>query len=265
MGEKKPLSEILSFKDKKVIITGAAAGIGEAIAERFAEAGADLFLLDINKDGLFKIKKQLGKKVKTKIFKLDLSQKKEIDNFWQKLGEDIPDILINNAGIFPSKDFLEVDENFYEKNLNVNLSSVFWMCQNFIKKRNKKGGIIVNISSIEALLPFKSDMAVYGASKAGVVGLTRSLARDYGKRGFRINVLLPGGVITPGAKKTAKEAIKHFDFSIIKTSYDFKQRLPLGRIGEPDDIAKVVLFLSSDMASYVHGALIVVDGGFLSS
>jgi len=265
MEEKKPLSEMLSFKGKKVIITGAAAGIGRAIAERFAEGRADLILLDIDKDGLFKVKECLKDKCKTKIYKADLSQKKDIDKFWGKIKGEEVDILINNAGIFPSKDYLEIDEDFLTKNLNINFNSVFWMCQNFIKKRKDKGGIIVNISSIEAILPFKSDMPVYGAAKAAVVGFTRSLARDYGKKGFRINTVLPGGVVTPGAKKVAKEAFKHFDFSILKTSYDFNQRLPLGRLGEPDDIAKVVLFLSSDLASYMQGTLVVVDGGFLSS
>lgn len=267
MQEKKQLSKILSFKGQKVLITGAGAGIGKAIAERFAEAQADLILIDINKENLLKVKSEIEEKYKVKVkeFKVDLSQKKEIDNLWGRIKDSVPNILINNAGVFPSEDFLKTDENFYNKVLNINLSSVFWMCQNFIRERKDKGGIIVNISSIEALLPFKSEMAVYGASKAGVVGFTRSLAKDYGKKGFRINTLLPGGVVTPGTKKTATEALKHFDFSIIKTSYDFKQRLPLGRLGEPDDIAKVVLFLSSDLASYVQGALIVVDGGFLSS
>jgi len=265
MNDKKPLSEMLSFKNKKVIITGAAAGIGRAIAERFAEAGAELILLDVNEKGLTEVRESLRDSNQIQVYKVDLSQKKEIDNFWKEIKEGEPDILINNAGIFPFKDYLKIDEEFLTKVLNINFNSVFWMCQNFIKKREKKGGIIVNISSIEAILPFKSEMTIYSASKAAVIGLTRSLAKDYGKQGFRINTLLPGGVITPGATKIAKEAIKHLDLSIFKTSYDFKQRLPLGKLGEPDDIAKVVLFLASDLASYVQGALIVVDGGFLSS
>ncbi len=265
MRNKKPLSKILSFNKNKVIITGAAAGIGKAIAERFAEGGAELILLDIDKEGLSKVQHCLKNKCKNKLYKVDLSSKKEIDIFWDRIGDDPPDILVNNVGIYPFKSYLEVDEKFLMKVLNINLNSVFWMCQNFIKKRIDRGGIIVNISSIEAVLPFKSDMAAYGAAKAGVVGLTRSLARDYGKKGFRINTILPGGVLTPGTKKATIESLKHFDFNIIKTGYDFNQRLALGRMGEPDEIAKVVLFLASDLASYMQGALVAVDGGFLSA
>lgn len=265
MKNKKPLSEMLSFKGRKVIITGASSGIGRVIAERFAEAGAELILLDIDEKGLFEVKECFKNKCKTTLYKIDLSNKKEVDILWDKIGKKLPDVLINNAGIYPFKDYLEIDEKFLAKILDINLNSVFWMCQNFIKRRIDKGGVIVNISSIEAILPFKEGLAPYGISKAGVIALTRSLARDYGKKGFRINTILPGGVLTPGTNKAAKEAIKKLDFSLIKTGYDFKQRLVLGRLGDPDDIAKVVLFLSSDLASYIQGALIPVDGGFLSA
>ena len=154
---------------------------------------------------------------------------------------------------------------FYSNTLDVNLNSVFWMCQNFIKKRLGKGGIIINLSSIEAILPFKEDLAHYCVSKSGVIALTRSLARDYGKDGFRINVILPGAIKTQGTDNLVRKAISGFKFNLLKTGYDFQTRLALGRWGDPDEVAKVALFLSSNLASYVQGALIPVDGGFLSS
>jgi 3-oxoacyl-[acyl-carrier protein] reductase len=264
----KPIKDILSFEGKTVLITGSAGGIGEAIAKRFAEAGANLQLLDIDLDKLKESVNNYKDTIVSKIstFKIDLSKKEEIDAFWEELGEEnTPDILINNAGIYPNKDYLEVDEKYLDKTLDINMNSMFWMCQNFIRSRIKKGGAIVNLSSIEAILPFKKDLVHYTVSKAGVIALTRSLARDYGRQGFRANVILPGAIKTPGTNFLIKEALTKAKFGLMKTGYDFKQRLANGRWGIPDEIAKVVLFLSSDMASYVQGAVLPVDGGFLTS
>ena len=128
-----------------------------------------------------------------------------------------------------------------------------------------KGKTIVNLSSIEAILPFKEDLAHYSVSKAGVLALTRSLARDYGRNNFRINTILPGAIKTPGTDTLVKMAISKMKVKLIKTGYDFQNRLALGRWGNPDEVAKVALFLCSDLASYVQGVMLPVDGGFLSS
>jgi 3-oxoacyl-[acyl-carrier protein] reductase len=133
-----------------------------------------------------------------------------------------------------------------------------------IKARAKRGGIIINIASVEAVMPFKEDLVPYGLSKVGVIMLTRSLAAEYGRQGFRINALVPGGVLTPGTKNLAKEALK-FNVGIIQSGLEYRMRLPLGRLGQPDEIARMALVLASDLSSYVHGALIAVDGGFLSA
>ena len=264
-----PLSKALSLKGKTALISGASSGIGKAMAHRFAEAGAHLVLVDVDEQGLCNTRDDLAHfhESDKHIHKVDLCHKIQIDALWEKLQDNLPDIIVNNAGIYPFQDFLEVNAEFLERTLNINLNSVFWMCQNFIKRRkqDKKGGIIVNISSIEAILPFKEDLVQYSISKIGVIALTRSLARDYGKKGFRVNVILPGAIKTPGTSSLAKDAIANFRVNLIKTGYDFQQRLALGRWGDPDEIAKVALFLSSDLASYMQGAVLPVDGGFLST
>jgi 3-oxoacyl-[acyl-carrier protein] reductase len=268
--ERVPLTEAISLKGQCAVITGASSGIGRAISSRFAEAGANLMLLDINKEGLNNtISGFMDRGGIYTPYTTDLSQKNEINSFWKNINSAepriIPDILINNVGIYPEQDFLKVTEDGLKKVVDLNLNSTFWMCQDFIKLRGKKGGVIVNISSVEALLPFKEDMVPYSVSKAGVLALTRALARDYGRKGFRVNAVIPGAIRTPGTGSMMLKAITNFRLDLVKTGYIFQQRLANGRWGNPDEVAKMVLTLSSNLASYVQGAAVPVDGGFLSS
>ena len=264
MATPRALSELISLKGKRALITGAAAGIGKAIACRFAEAGADLELVDIDNERLAATRKELERfGTEVNIHETNISKQEEIDRLWDKLSGDGPDILVNNAGIYPFKEFLDVDESFYKRVLETNLDSVYWMCQKMIGRRLKLGGVIVNVGSIEALVAFKEDLAHYSVSKAGVIALTRALAKEHGKHGFRINAVVPGGIITSGTKRAAK-GIFRFDLGLIRTGIEFKQRLPIGRLGRPDEVACMALVLASDLSSYVHGAAIPVDGGFLA-
>jgi len=264
-GERITLSEAISFEGKNVLVTGSSSGIGRAIAKRFSEARANLILLDINEAGLkTTINGCKEPSISHTIYPIDLSDKNKIDEFWNNT-KILPDILVNNVGIYPEQNFLRLSRESLEKTLSINMESTVWMCQNFIKLRGKKGGIIVNISSIEAILPFKRDLIPYSMSKAGVIALTRSLARDYGRDGFRVNTILPGAIETPGTGSLVKSALKNFRVDLIKTGYNFNERLANGRWGKPDEVAKAVIFLSSDLASYVQGTLLPVDGGFLSS
>ncbi len=261
----KPLSELISLEGKRALITGSAVGIGRAMAYRFAEAGADLELVDMNSKGLGLVRKELsrlGSQIDT--YKVDLSQEEEVDALWEELRGKEPDILVNNAGIYPFKNFLEVDDAFLNKVIDINLKSALLMCQHMISRRLKRGGVIINIGSIEAILPFAEDLVPYDISKTGVIALTRALAKQYGRNGFRINVIIPGGITTPGTKAVAKE-LSRFKVGLLKTGVQFAMRLPLRRGGQPDEVARVALFLASDLSSYVHGAAIPVDGGFLSA
>jgi NAD(P)-dependent dehydrogenase (short-subunit alcohol dehydrogenase family) len=264
-GDLRSILDLVSLKGKRALITGSAAGIGKAIAFRFAEAGATLELLDINEEMLRNTKSELAQfDVEINSHRIDLSKRDEIVGLWEKLSKREPDILVNNAGIYPFKNFLEIDDSFLKKVMKINFYSVFWMCQHMIRGRMGKGGVIINIGSIEAILPFKEELTHYNSSKAGVIALTRSLAKDYGKKGFRINAIIPGGIITPGTKSAAKEILK-LNFGLVKTGINFKRRLPLGKFGQPDEVALMALVLASDLSSYVHGSLIPVDGGFLSA
>jgi len=259
------IEQLISLRGKGAMITGAASGIGKAIARRFAEAGANLHLVDINATKLSEVSTELsryGNPIHTHT--IDLADKSSIIELWASCTDNEPEVLVNNAGIYPTQSMVEVDDTFYRKVMAVNLDSVFWMCQEMIKRRFKRGGVIINVSSIEALVPFKSDLVNYGMSKAGVIALTRGLAREYARHGFRVNALVPGGVITEGTRSVAREFLQ-MKLGLLKVAYDFHQRLPIGRAGQPDEVARIALVLATELASYVHGGVIVVDGGFMSA
>lgn len=260
-----PLEQLLSLRGKQALITGAAAGIGKAIARRYAEAGAALHLVDVNATKLADVAAELSSyssNIQTHV--LDLSDKPSITQLWVCFGGNEPEILVNNAGIYPEKPVLEVNEAFYREVMDVNLDSVFWMCQEMITRRLKRGGIIINIGTIESILPFKDGLAHYAMSKAGVIALTRALAKEYARHGFRVNALLPGGIVTEGTRAVARQLLQ-LKLGLLKVGYDFQQRLPVGRAGQPDEVARMALVLATDLASYMHGSIIPVDGGFLSA
>ncbi|MCX7784354.1 MAG: SDR family oxidoreductase [Meiothermus sp.] len=244
-----PLEQLLSLEGKEALITGAAAGIGKAIARRYAEAGAALQLVDLHAEKLAKVAAELSdhaRSIQTHV--LDLSDKSSIAKLWASFGDNTPDILVNNAGIYPEKSVLEVDEAFYRKVMEVNLDAVFWMCQEMITRRIKRGGIIINIGTIESILPFKDGLAHYTMSKAGVIALTRALAKEYAKHGFRVNALLPGGIMTEGTRAVARQILQ-LKLGLLKVGYNFQQRLPIGRAGQPDEVARMALVLATDLAS----------------
>ena len=261
----KPIEQLISLEGRRAVITGAASGIGRATAIRLAEAGSSLHLVDINPEGLEKTRQLASRwKVDIQMHIVDLSRRREIDNLWRILSKKKPDILINNAGVYEFRDFLQVDPSFYRKNMAINLDAVFWMSQHFIRSLEDGAGTIVNVSSIEAFLPFARGLAHYDTAKLGIVALTRAIAREFGSR-IRANVVVPGGIETEGVKRLKKETLTRMDLKKLGISFNFNSRLPAGRFGNPDEVARVILFLVSELASYINGAIIPVDGGFLSS
>lgn len=261
-----PLVDLISLAGKSALVTGAAAGMGAAITRRFAEAGAQLHLLDVDETRVESLARELAAAgTRVQAHTVDLADRADIDRVWHEIAADEPDILVNNAGIFPFCNFLESDEALVQRVMAVNLYAVYWLCQHFVRCRLEHGGggAIVNISSVEAMLSFKVDLAHYTIGKAGVVALTRALSRDYGRHGIRANVVLPGAINTDGTRR-AKRQVLH-DPNLLRDGFHFQARLSLGRWGNADEVARIVLVLASDLASYMSGAVIPVDGGFLSA
>jgi NAD(P)-dependent dehydrogenase (short-subunit alcohol dehydrogenase family) len=258
------LHDLLSLTGKTALITGAAQGIGLAIARRYAEAGANLQIIDVNEAAVAVAKQELEATydVTVQTYVVNLADSQAIVEFWQQLSP-LPDILVNNAGIFWPKKLPEIDDASYERIMNINVRSVVLMCREMIT-RSAHPGTIVNIGSIEGLKGMTYDMLLYGTSKSAVLGITRGIVKDYGKKGWKVNTLLPGGISTPGARAMGVAALKKLDFSIVKTGITFNLRLPAARMGQPDDIARAALWLGTPLSDYMNGAEVVVDGGFLA-
>jgi len=261
------MRELLSLKGRRALVTGAASGIGRAVALRLAEAGADLVLVDRHEANLCASTEVLARELPSSpqphVEVVDLASRQAIRALWRRL-EPVPEVLVNAAGSYPFAAFVSIDEPDYRAVMAVNLDAVVWMCQEMIRRRGRKGGAIVNVGSVEALLPFKADLAHYGAAKAGVIALTRSLAREHAGRGFRVNVVVPGGIDTPGTRAAARDLLR-LKLGRLVDGLDFSRRLPAGRLGRADEVARVVAFLASDAAAYMFGAVVSVDGGFLSA
>jgi len=264
----KKISELFNLSGQTAIVTGGAMGIGYGIIKRLYEAGANVVIADINKKIGEEKAKNLNqpKNNNQAIFiKTDVSLEKDVKNLISKTIKKFGslDIFVNNAGIFPTKMVLDTDLKFWEKVQAINLRGVFLCSREAGRAMIKKGkGNIINIASIDALHPSMPGLASYDASKHGVWGFTKNFALEVAKQGLRVNAVAPGGIGTEGVQKInqggagdslkQKEAIKQFT-----------QKIPLGRFGEPDEIAMAVLFLASDASSYMTGSMIVVDGGFL--
>jgi len=170
----------LDMTGRRVLISGASSGIGRAMAATFADAGAELVLVDIDERGLELACGELaaGGCAAIRHAVLDLDDKSAVDAFWDA-GGSVPDTLVNNAGIYPMRRFMDLDKASLDRVMHVNLESLFWMCQGFIRARGKLGGVIINVSSIEAYTAFKREMVAYTTSKTGVLGFTRALATTW--------------------------------------------------------------------------------------
>lgn len=248
--------------DKVAVVTGAASGIGQSIAELFARIGAQVIVADINLQAALAVAEGIeGQGGKATAMQVDVSDETNVIETFDKVVAEFGglDILVNNAAIFPKRPFLEVKTEFWDKLQSVNLRGTFLCLRESIKHMKKSaGGSIVNISSVSSMQAVVYHNAAYNASKAGVNALTRTTALEFAADGIRVNAVLPGGVPTAGAK-AASSAIE------IKGPMVGQGRIPLGGMGEPQDIANAVLFFASPASRYITGQLLAVDGGFLVS
>lgn len=259
------LQKLIDLQGKTAIVTGGAMGIGFGIAYRLAEAGANVVIADLNEEvGNKAVEELTADGFKVTFIKTDVSSEdgvKRATDFAVKTYDGI-DILINNAGIYPIIPVMQMTPADFEKILAVNLKSVFLFTKTVseVMIKQGRGGKIINITSIDAIHPSSVGLAVYDASKHGLWGFTKNTALELAPHNIQVNAIAPGGVATPGtgAGQPATPEIEE----ILKK---FLQKIPMKRMGEPDDIGKAALFLASDLSSYMTGSQIVVDGGVLLS
>lgn len=262
-----PNLNLLDLSGKTAIVTGGAMGIGFGIVQRLAEAKANIVIADLNKEAADKAAQDLiSKGFKALAVSVDVSKEadvqKMVDETVKKFGS--VDILVNNAGIFPSNLVMQMSAKDFEKVIGVNLEGVFLCVKKAAEQMIKqgRGGKIINITSIDALHPSTVGLAHYDASKHGVWGFTKNVALELAPHKIWVNAIAPGGIATPGVASMQKAPA---GVDMQKMMEAFLAKIPMHRMGEPDDIAKVALFLASDMSSYMTGSQIVVDGGALLS
>lgn len=240
--------------DKRALITGGAAGIGRGIALELADT-YPLILLDVNEEGLAETKKMIEEAGgQAAIYKADVTSLEEMNGLAAKIAEEHGSvtIVINNAGITRDTLFMRMDAEAWEMVLKVNLTGAFNVSKAFLKPMLKaRWGRIVNMSSVVGQMG-NVGQANYAASKAGLIGFSKALARELGSRNITVNCIAPGFIQTPMTDVLSDE---------IKDAY--RAQIPLKRFGTVQDVARAVRFLASDAAAYITGQVIRVDGGML--
>lgn len=245
-----------SLEGKIAVVTGASKGIGKGVALALARQGADVILAARSKSQLDEVAaeiEKLGRRAKA--VSIDVTSKEQIDDMMQNI---VPafgglDIFVNNAGVTVMKKMIDTSPEDIDYILNINLKAAIFFLQNAAKLmiEQKRGGSIVIVTSINAIAPLPSQ-AIYSSTKAALEALMRCLAADLAREGIRVNSVAPGAITT--------DMNNHFTPEVVERVIT---KIPLGRVGESDEIADVVAFLSSDTARYITGSTVVADGGFL--
>jgi 3-oxoacyl-[acyl-carrier protein] reductase len=242
-----------NFKGKNIIVTGAARGIGRIIALTFAEYGANVAFTDINDAHFEALEKELtvfGVQAKGYV-----SNAADFDNSNETVAQILKDfgsvdVLINNAGITKDNLLMRMSEQDFDAVIAVNLKSVFNLTKAVLRPMMKaRKGSIINMSSVVGI-GGNAGQANYAASKAGIIGFTKSVAKELGSRNIRCNAVAPGFIATEMTDKLSEDVVK-----------EWQSKIPLKRAGLPQDVANVCLFLASDLSSYVTGQVLTVDGG----
>ena len=240
---------------KVALITGASRGIGKATAEKFARNGYNLALVSRSKESLEKVKEEIGGTgSEILIFPADVSDFERAQEIVKEVHDHFGriDVLVNNAGTTLDKFLLRTSESDWDTIININLKSVF----NYSKAVSRimlkqKHGVIVNVSSVVGLIG-NAGQASYAASKAGIIGFTKSLAKELGSRNIRVVAVAPGFIETALTESLPQE---------VKRAY--LEQIALRRFGKPEDVANLIYFLASDEASYITGQTFVIDGGMI--
>lgn len=258
MKELETIEKLVSLSGKVAFVTGGAMGIGQAIVRRLHQAGALVVVADLDRQAADDLADGLNTIRDSSAFAygLDVSDASEVEAAFAYTLERAGslDILVNNAGIYPFKSVMDMTEVEFMRIIEVNLKGVFLCIQNAAKVMNS-GGKIINITSIDAIHPSSAGLAAYDASKHGVWGFSKNVALELADLGITVNAIAPGVIATPGTGLVNDEGVD--------TVNGMAAKIPMRRVGQGDDIAKATLFLASDLASYLTGSQIVVDGGLL--
>jgi len=250
---------LFDLTGRVAVVTGAASGLGREIALGFAAAGADLALADVDAEPLERVKADAGARDRRAIARaIDVTRPGDVRAFHEAVLATYgrADVLVNAAGITMRKSAEEFPEEEWERILAVNLTGTFRLCQTFGRMMLAQGkGSIVNFTSIGGLVALPLSVA-YCASKAGVIQVTRVLAVEWARRGVRVNAIAPGPFETPMVLR-----VLEYDRSYRGT---IEAAIPMGRMGQPNEIVGTALFLASDASSMVTGAVLSVDGGYVA-
>jgi 2-keto-3-deoxy-L-fuconate dehydrogenase len=239
---------------KKAVVTAAAAGIGRAIAERFAAEGALVHAVDLDRQGLAKLE---GVETHT----LDLTDMAALRALSRATGDC--DVLVNCAGIVHSGTLLDCSDEQWTQAFDLNVTAAFRMIRQYLPAMaEKRSGSIVNISSVASSIIGVRNRFAYGASKAAVIGLTKSVAADFVEVGIRCNAICPGTVESPSLLARIKAQAEASGAGFEETRGVFAARQPIGRLGQPDEVAALALYLASDESAFTTGTTAVIDGGW---
>ena len=246
----------MTTEGKAAIVTGSARGIGKAIAMRLAATGYNVVVSDIIEEASRQTAKEIEEQfgVKTLVVTADVSKAEDAENLIKQTVDTFGavDVLVNNAGVTRDNLAIRMSEKDWDMVLNINLKGTFLCSQAAAKVMMKKrSGSIVNISSVSGILG-TAGQANYASSKAGVIALTKALARELGPRNITVNAIAPGFILTEMTEQLPE-----------KVKEEYLKQIPLNRAGTPEDIAQVVEFLISPSASYITGTVIVVSGGMV--
>ena len=253
------LDRLFSLAGKKALITGAGSGIGKTIAAQFAEAGAEVICNGRTPQQLEDAAHQIRLKGgQAHALAFDVSDEAQVETAFAEIAATVGvlDILVCNAAVLTKHDFLTASAESWDTVQETNLRGAFLCAREAVKLMLNRGGVILNIASVAALHPAVFGNAQYGASKAALLALTRSLALEFAADGIRCNAIAPGAVLTEVGGATREKQPVFGPFAQ-------PSRILLNRIGKPDDIATAALYLASDASSYVTGRTLVVDGSLM--
>jgi len=240
------------LKDKNIIVTAAGQGIGKATAIAFHNEGASVFATDINEKTLKTLKDEYPK---IDIFKLDSANKEDVESYCKHLNKI--DVLFNAVGFVHHGTILDCEEKDWDFSFNVNIKSMYFMCKAILPKMlEQKKGSIINVASVASSLKGVPNRFVYGASKAAIIGLTKSIAADFVKQNIRCNAIAPGTVFTPSWEDRVKQSADP-----VQAKKDFIARQPMGRLGTAEEISSMAVYLAGDESSFTTGNTFSVDGG----